>query len=142
MAKDLDIAEYTVPAPHPMIPHTFVLEPGLKIHKIYHGYWYWGRPSTSELHADLRDVTRKCRWDFDLGNPEVRAAWERGERIRVTGLSASSLRRSVGLLCLRENPFNAAVWNEPQESNEHVNGDRDPRNRKRERDGHEVKHRR
>jgi peroxiredoxin len=84
VAKDLDIAEYTAPAPHPMIPHTFVLEPGLKIHKIYNGYWYWGRPSTSELHADLRDVTRKCRWDFDLGNPEVRAAWQRGEKDRFS----------------------------------------------------------
>jgi peroxiredoxin len=82
VAKDLDIAEYTAPAPHPMVPHTFVLEPGLKIHKIYNGYWYWGRPSTSELHADLREVTRKCRWDFDLGNPEVRAAWQRGEKDR------------------------------------------------------------
>lgn len=80
VAKDLDIAEYTAPAPHPMIPHTFVLEPELKIHKIYNGYWYWGRPSTSELHADLREVTRKCRWDFDLGNPKVRAAWQRGEK--------------------------------------------------------------
>ena len=67
-----------------MIPHTFVLEPGLKIHKIYNGYWYWGRPSTSELHADLREVTRKCRWDFDLGNPEVRAAWQRGEKDRFS----------------------------------------------------------
>ena len=44
VAKDLDIAEYTAPAPHPMIPHTFVLEPGLKIHKIYNGYWYWDGP--------------------------------------------------------------------------------------------------
>jgi hypothetical protein len=82
VAKDLDIAEYTAPAPHPMIPHTFVLEPGLKIHKIYNGYWYWGRPSTSELHADLRELTRKWRWGFDLGNPEVRAAWQRGEKQR------------------------------------------------------------
>ena len=48
--------------------------------------WYWGRPSTSELHADLRDVTRKCRWDFDLGNPEVRAAWQRGEKDRFSPL--------------------------------------------------------
>ena len=84
VAKDLDIAEYTSPAPHPMIPHTFVLEPGLKIHKIYNGYSYWGRPSTSELHADLREVTRKIRWDFDLGNPEVRAAWQRGEKERFS----------------------------------------------------------
>jgi peroxiredoxin len=82
--KDLDIPEYTDPDHNPMIPHTLVLEPSLKIFKIYNGYWYWGRPSTSELHADLREVTRKCRWDFDLGNPEVRAAWERGEKDRFS----------------------------------------------------------
>jgi peroxiredoxin len=78
--RDLDIAEYTARPPYPMVPHTFVLEPGLRIYKIYNGYWYWGRPSTAELHADLREVTRRCRPDFDLGVPEVRAAWERGEK--------------------------------------------------------------
>lgn len=78
--QDLDIAEYTDPHHNPMVPHTFVLEPGLKIYRIYNGYWYWGRPSIAELHADLREVTRRVRVDYDLGNPEVRAAWERGER--------------------------------------------------------------
>ncbi len=78
--KDLDIAEYTDPHHNPMIPHTFVLEPGLKIYRIYNGYWYWGRPSVAELHADLREVTRRIRPDYDLGDPAVRAAWERGER--------------------------------------------------------------
>jgi peroxiredoxin len=80
--KDLDIAEYTDPYNNPMIPHTFVLEPRLKIYKIYNGYWYWGRPSTAELHQDLREVTRKIRFDFDLGDPQVREAWERGEKDR------------------------------------------------------------
>lgn len=78
--QDLDIAEYTDPFNNPMIPHTFVLEPGLKIYKIYNGYWYWGRPSTAELHQDLREVTRKIRFDFDLGEAKVRQAWERGEK--------------------------------------------------------------
>ena len=32
----------------PMIPHTFVLEPGLVIYKIYNGYWFWGRPSPED----------------------------------------------------------------------------------------------
>jgi hypothetical protein len=40
--QDLGIEEYTDPDPTPMIPHTFVLEPGLKIYKIYNGYWHWG----------------------------------------------------------------------------------------------------
>jgi peroxiredoxin len=78
--KDLDIAEYTDPHNNPMIPHTFVLEPGLKIYKIYNGYWYWGRPSTADLHADLRDITRRNRPDWQIDTPEMRAKWERGER--------------------------------------------------------------
>jgi len=79
--QDLGIEEYTS-APHnpPMIPHTFVLEPGLKIYKIYNGYWYWGRPSTAELHADLREVTRRCRPDWKIDTEEMRAKWERGEK--------------------------------------------------------------
>ena len=43
--KDLDIQEYTDPENDPMIPHTLVLKPGLVIHSIYNGYWFWGRPS-------------------------------------------------------------------------------------------------
>lgn len=41
--KDLQIQEYTDPYHDPMIPHTFVLKPGLVIHSIYNGYWFWGR---------------------------------------------------------------------------------------------------
>jgi peroxiredoxin len=78
--KDLDITEYTDSHNNPMIPHTFVLEPGLKIYKIYNGYWYWGRPSTAELHQDLREVTRKIRPDWRIDTPEMHARWERGER--------------------------------------------------------------
>ena len=73
--KDLDIQEYTDPQHDPMIPHTFVLEPGLKIYKIYNGYWFWGRPSTAELWQDLREVFRKCRPDFDISKPELRESW-------------------------------------------------------------------
>lgn len=38
---------------NPMIPHTFVLEPRLRMFNIYNGYWYSGRPTMRELHADL-----------------------------------------------------------------------------------------
>src|ERR1700753_2435121 len=51
--KDLDIAEYTDPGHNPMIPHTIVLEPGLVIHKIYNGYWYFGRPTMEEPRQDI-----------------------------------------------------------------------------------------
>jgi peroxiredoxin len=78
--RDLDIKEYTDPVHDPMIPHTFVLEPGLRIFKLYNGYWYWGRPSIAELHVDLRALLQKVRPDFDLGAPGLREAWDRGER--------------------------------------------------------------
>lgn len=78
--KDLDIAEYTDPEHNPMIPHTFVLEPGLRIFKIYNGYWFWGRPSNEDLRHDLREITRKIRSDWDISTPEMRAKWDSGQR--------------------------------------------------------------
>jgi peroxiredoxin len=80
--KDLDIAEYTDPTHNPMIPHTIVLEPGLVIYKIYNGYWFFGRPTVEELRQDLRAVLKKCRVDWDITNPELKAAWARGEKER------------------------------------------------------------
>jgi hypothetical protein len=80
--KDLDIAEYTDPHHNPMIPHTLVLEPGLVVYKIYMGYWYFGRPTSEELRRDLREVTRKCRPDWDITVPEMRDAWARNEKAR------------------------------------------------------------
>jgi peroxiredoxin len=78
--KDLDIQEYTDTHNDPMIPYTFVLEPGLRIFRIYNGYWYWGRPSPEDLRSDLREMYQKIRPDWDLANPDVKAAWQRGER--------------------------------------------------------------
>jgi peroxiredoxin len=80
--KDLDIAEYTDTTHNPMIPHTIVLEPGLIVFKIYNGYWYFGRPTVEELRQDLRAVLKKCRADWDIGTPELKAAWARGEKDR------------------------------------------------------------
>ena len=78
--KDLDIAEYTDPSNNPMIPHTIVLEPGRVVFKIYNGYWYFARPTLEELRQDLRSVLKKCRPDWDITKPELRTAWERGEK--------------------------------------------------------------
>lgn len=86
---DLDIAEYTTPGNPPMIPHTLVLAPGLQIHRIYNGYWYWGRPSLADLHRDLREITEQVRFDADLAAPKVRHAWERGERSRFYPYASS-----------------------------------------------------
>jgi peroxiredoxin len=82
MQKDLDIAEYTDAAHNPMIPYVLVLEPGLVVFKIYYGYWFFGRPTVEELRQDLRAVTKKCRPDWDITTPEMKAAWARGERDR------------------------------------------------------------
>lgn len=76
---DLDIEEYTDRHDRPAIPHTFVLEPGLVIHKIYNGYWYWGRPQPNELAADMRDVSSRIRPDWRIDTPEMRAKWDAGE---------------------------------------------------------------
>jgi peroxiredoxin len=80
--KDLDIAEYTDPQHNPMIPHTLVLEPGLRIYKIYNGYWFFGRPTVEDLRHDLRAVLQRCRPDWDISSAELRAAWAKGEKAR------------------------------------------------------------
>ena len=77
--KDLEIAEYTDPEHNPMIPHTLVLKPGLIIHSIYNGYWFWGRPSVGDLWRDLRAVTSEIRPDWDLSAPGLREAWNAGD---------------------------------------------------------------
>jgi peroxiredoxin len=95
---DLDIVEYTDPVHDPMVPHTFVLAPGLKISAIYNGYWYWGRPTVEELHRDLREVMRNLRPDFDLGAPGLREAWDRGEREQflVSPVEGKAIRYTEG----------------------------------------------
>ena len=80
--KDLDIQEYTDPVHDPMVPHTLVLAPELRVHGIYNGYWYWGRPSVEELRRDLREVTRRIRSDWDLSDPQLRSAWKAGDKSR------------------------------------------------------------
>jgi peroxiredoxin len=77
--KDLDIQEYTDPMNDPMIPHTLVLEPGLVVHKIYNGYWFWGRPSVYDLWRDLREVMSEVRPDWDLSAPGLHEAWDSGD---------------------------------------------------------------
>lgn len=78
--KDLDIAEYTDPVHNPMIPHVVVLEPRLVIHKIYNGYWFFGRPTVEELRQDLRAVSMNCRPDWDITAPGLKALWDQGRK--------------------------------------------------------------
>jgi peroxiredoxin len=83
--KDLEIREYTDPENDPMIPHTFVLKPGLVIHSIYNGYWFWGRPSFYDLWHDLRAASSEIRPDWDLDTPGLREAWDAGDRAPFHG---------------------------------------------------------
>jgi peroxiredoxin len=76
--KDLEIQEYTDPDNDPMIPHTIVLKPGLVVHAIYNGYWFWGRPSFVDLWHDLRDVMRETCPDW--GSEQARVARRVGRR--------------------------------------------------------------
>ena len=72
----LDIREYTDPHHDANVPHTLILLPGLKIEKVYVGYWFWGRPSPYQLWLDLQDVFRRLKADFDPTTAEAKAAWK------------------------------------------------------------------
>jgi hypothetical protein len=63
-----------------MIPHTLVLEPGLRVYKIYNGYWFFGRPTVEELRLDLRAVLQRCRPDWDISSAQQRTLWAKGEK--------------------------------------------------------------
>jgi peroxiredoxin len=49
----------------PYLPAVFVVDPDLRIHSAYNGYWFWGRPSTEELRRDLREISQAIRPDWD-----------------------------------------------------------------------------
>ncbi|HEY0530681.1 MAG TPA: redoxin domain-containing protein [Actinoplanes sp.] len=86
--QDLDIPEYTDPHNNPMVPHTLVLKPGLVVHSIYNGYWFWGRPSVYDLWRDLREASAETRPDWDLSTPGLREAWAAGDYSRFHGWDA------------------------------------------------------
>ena len=90
--KDLDIQEYTDPEHNPMVPHTLVLKPGLAVHSVYNGYWFWGRPSFYDLWRDLREAMSEIRPDWDLSTPGLREAWDAGDYSKFHGWD----RRSPG----------------------------------------------
>ena len=96
--QDLDIQEYTDPENDPMIPHTLVLKPGLVVHSVYNGYWFWGRPSVDDLWHDLRAATREIRPDWDLSAPG--AARGLGRR-RPLALPRLGPRRIAASRCAR-----------------------------------------
>ena len=83
--RHFDINEYTdTHHDNAAVPHTLILGPGLVIDKVYVGYWFWGRPSNDQLWADLGDLHRRIKPDFDPTAPEARMEWEQGRRVAAT----------------------------------------------------------
>ena len=65
VVKMLDMTETSKSRGVTAMPYTFSLLPDLKIHNLYCGYWYLGRPTLDELRRDLRAMLRIVRPDFE-----------------------------------------------------------------------------
>lgn len=85
------------PLDDPMIPRTLVLESGLIAHTVYNGYWFWGRPSTTDLWRDLRDMTREIQPDWDLNSPGLRDQWEAGDQASSYGWQEPTHHHDAGV---------------------------------------------
>jgi peroxiredoxin len=64
--EQLGLRETTGTAHRPYVPTTFTLRPDLTIHRVYNGYWFWGRPTHEDLRQDLREITRTVRPDWEV----------------------------------------------------------------------------
>jgi peroxiredoxin len=82
--RKLDIKEYTDPIHDANVPHTLVLSPGLKVEKVYVGYWFWGRPSPYQLWQDLQELSMRIKPDFDPTTARAKAAWKAASRNGAT----------------------------------------------------------
>ncbi len=61
----LGLRETTDTVHDPYMPACVVVDPDLKVHAAYLGYWFWGRPTAEELRQDFRSLTRSLRPDWD-----------------------------------------------------------------------------
>src|SRR2546421_3643538 len=62
---ELGLLETTDTVHDPYVPTAFTLFPDLRIHHVYNGYWFWGRPTLEELRRDLREIAREIRRDWE-----------------------------------------------------------------------------
>ena len=60
----LGLLELTDTQHRPYRPTAFTLRPDLRVHRVYDGYWYWGRPTVEDLRQDMRAISREIREDF------------------------------------------------------------------------------
>ena len=65
----LRLRETTDTLNDPYVPAVVVIDPDLRIHALYNGYWYWGRPTVDELVKTLRDLSRALRPDWQAPTP-------------------------------------------------------------------------
>ena len=61
----LGLLETTDTVHHPYLPAAFTLQPDLRVHRTYNGYWYFGRPTQDELRRDMREITIEVRDDWE-----------------------------------------------------------------------------
>jgi hypothetical protein len=67
----LDLEEVSDPAHRPYVPVTFTLRPDLTLHRVYGGYWFWGRPTLEDLRQDMRAISQAVRKDFAYRGGQV-----------------------------------------------------------------------
>lgn len=67
--RELGLAEASDTVHHPYLPTVWLLGPDLRVHRWWLGYWYWARPTTAELHAELRKLSAAIRPDWDPPRP-------------------------------------------------------------------------
>jgi len=67
--EELGLRETTDTVNHPYVPSVFTLLPDLTVHRVYNGYWFWGRPTADELRRDLREITASIREDWASPTP-------------------------------------------------------------------------
>ncbi len=63
--EELGLMETADSAHRPYLPTVFTLGPGLSIHRVYNGYWFWGRPTNEELRRDFRAISEAIRSDWE-----------------------------------------------------------------------------
>lgn len=60
----LGLREHTDTVHRPYRPTMLTLTPDLRIHAVYHGYWFWGRATMEELRHDMRTLSAAVRPDW------------------------------------------------------------------------------
>lgn len=86
----LDIAVLTDDGDaRPLIPHTFLLAPGLHIRRVWNGRHPWGRPSSCDLHDALCELTGEMRLAPAARRVAARASIERSLTDTLNDMVAS-----------------------------------------------------